>query len=53
MLSAGEFLMLFIGIELATIPTAILAAYEVKKLKSVNIAKLGMGNPLGISSIDL
>lgn len=35
MLSAGEFLMLFIGIELATIPTAILAAYEVKKLKSV------------------
>lgn len=35
MVSAGDFLMLFIGIELATIPTAILAAYEVKKLKSI------------------
>ena len=35
MISAGDFLMLFIGIELATIPTAILAAYEVKKVKSV------------------
>ena len=35
MVSAGDFLMLFLGIELATIPTAILAAYEVKKLKSV------------------
>jgi NADH-quinone oxidoreductase subunit N len=35
MISAGDFLMLFLGIELATIPTAILAAYEVKKMKSV------------------
>lgn len=35
MISAGDFLMLFLGIELATIPTAILAAFEVKKLKSV------------------
>jgi len=35
MISAGDFLMLFIGIELATIPTALLAAYEVKKVKSV------------------
>lgn len=35
MISAGDFLILFLGIELATIPTAILAAYEVKKLKSV------------------
>jgi NADH-quinone oxidoreductase subunit N len=35
MISAGDFLMLFLGIELATIPTAILAAYEVKKLKSI------------------
>lgn len=35
MISAGDFLMLFIGLELATIPTAVLAAYEVKKLKSI------------------
>jgi NADH-quinone oxidoreductase subunit N len=35
MISAGDFLMLFIGIELATIPTAVLAAFEVKKIKSV------------------
>jgi NADH-quinone oxidoreductase subunit N len=35
MISAGDFLMLFLGIELATIPTAILAAYEVKKIKSI------------------
>jgi len=35
MISAGDFLMLFLGIELATIPTAVLAAYEVKKLKSI------------------
>lgn len=35
MISAGDFLMLFIGIELATIPTAILAAFEVKKIKSI------------------
>jgi len=35
MISAGDFLMLFIGLELATIPTAILAAYEVKKIKSI------------------
>lgn len=35
MISAGDFLMLFLGLELATIPTAILAAYEVKKLKSI------------------
>jgi NADH-quinone oxidoreductase subunit N len=35
MISAGDFLMLFLGLELATIPTAILAAYEVKKIKSI------------------
>ena len=34
MISAGDFLMLFIGIELATIPTAALIAYETGKLKS-------------------
>jgi NADH-quinone oxidoreductase subunit N len=35
MISAGDFLMLFLGLELATIPLAILAAYEVKKEKSI------------------
>lgn len=35
MISAGDFLMLFLGLELATIPLAILAAYEIKKVKSV------------------
>jgi len=34
MVSAGDFLMLFIGIELATIPTAALVAYESGKVKS-------------------
>ena len=34
MVSAGDFLMLFIGIELATIPTAALVAYETNKMKS-------------------
>ena len=34
MVSAGDFLMLFIGIELATIPTAALVAYETSKIKS-------------------
>jgi len=33
-ISAGDFLMLFIGIELATIPTAALVAYETSKKKS-------------------
>jgi len=35
MISAGDFLMLFLGLELATIPLAVLAAYEVKKVKSI------------------
>lgn len=35
MISAGDFLMLFLGLELATIPLAILAAYEIKKVRSV------------------
>ena len=34
MVSAGDFLMLFIGIELATIPTAALVAYDTSKIKS-------------------
>jgi len=34
MVSAGDFLMLFIGIELATIPNAALVAYETNKAKS-------------------
>ena len=34
MVSAGDFLMLFIGIELATIPNAALVAYETGKRKS-------------------
>ena len=35
MISAGDFLMLFLGLELATIPMAALAAYEIKKVRSV------------------
>ena len=35
MISAGDFLMLFLGLELATIPLAILAAYDIKKVRSV------------------
>jgi NADH-quinone oxidoreductase subunit N len=35
MISAGDFLMLFLGLELATIPLAILASYEIKKERSV------------------
>lgn len=35
MISAGDFLMLFLGLELATIPLAVLVAYEVKKIKSI------------------
>lgn len=35
MISAGDFLMLFLGLELATIPLAILAAYEIKKERSI------------------
>jgi len=34
MVSAGDFLMLFIGIELATIPNAALVAYDTSKIKS-------------------
>lgn len=34
MISAGDFLMLFIGMELATIPLAALVAYETSKIKS-------------------
>jgi NADH-quinone oxidoreductase subunit N len=34
MISAGDFLMFYLGLELATIPIATLAAYEVHKLKS-------------------
>ncbi len=34
MISAGDFLMFYLGLELATIPMATLAAYEVHKLKS-------------------
>ena len=34
MISAGDFLMLFIGVELATIPTAALVAFETSKQKS-------------------
>jgi len=35
MISAGDFLMFFLGLEMATIPLALLAAYEVKKIKSL------------------
>ncbi len=34
MISAGDFLMFYLGLELATIPMAILAAYETHKIKS-------------------
>ena len=34
MISAGDFLMLYLGLELATIPIATLAAYDVYKMKS-------------------
>ncbi len=34
MISAGDFLMLYLGLELATIPIAVLAAYDVYRMKS-------------------
>ena len=34
MISAGDFLMLYLGLELATVPIAVLAAYDVTKIKS-------------------
>ena len=34
MISAGDFLMFYLGLELATIPTATLVAYETHKIKS-------------------
>jgi NADH-quinone oxidoreductase subunit N len=35
MISAGDFLMLFLGLELATIPLAALVAYNLKEMKSI------------------
>ena len=35
MISAGDFLMLFLGLELATIPLAALVAYNLKEMKSM------------------
>ena len=35
MISAGDFLMLYLGLELATIPMAALIAYNIKSLKSI------------------
>ena len=35
MISAGDFLMLYLGLELATIPMAALVAYKLKTLKSI------------------
>jgi len=35
MISAGDFLMLYLGLELATIPLAALVAYNLKEMKSV------------------
>lgn len=35
MISAGDFLMLYLGLELATIPMAALVAYNLKSLKSI------------------
>jgi len=35
MISAGDFLMLYLGLELATLPMAALIAYNIKELKSI------------------
>jgi NADH-quinone oxidoreductase subunit N len=35
MISAGDFLMLYLGLELATIPMAALIAYNIKEMKSI------------------
>ncbi|MEN8249696.1 MAG: NADH-quinone oxidoreductase subunit N [Bacteroidota bacterium] len=35
MISAGDFLMLYLGLELATIPLAALVAYNIKEMKSI------------------
>lgn len=59
MISSGDFLMLYLGLELATIPIAVLAAYDVYRLKSteagiklIMLAALSSGIMLyGISMI--